>query len=318
MDSGLGDTYLPSVQPPRDPRAILAVLDTYSRIEARAKQAQELGPWGLTRRVPDPGSSLEQDDRVLFELLPELDDQHLASGTAVFPAMAATDSASSIASLLPRISESKRLRAPSVLNLCRSAMESAARTIWLLSPTTRTERRARTTLLAGKEWYEQSKYFEHAAELHAGRLSPAEDTSRIHHVKLSAGRQKIAEAVTSTGFARPTKVIELAGSWIDAHPPEHARDQVQRFGVQKLAETTYCISSSTVHGYKWVHEHLGIDGLGLFSALADSLAMALLFTESAVALFEAHSIGDRPSGHPRPQYPGRLNSTIDAWADMYC
>lgn len=305
------------MQPPQDPAIILAILQTFSRIAERAKKAEELGPWGLTRRVPDPGSVLAEDDRVLFELLPDFDDPNLISGAAVFPAMAATDNASSVASLLPHISESKRLHAPAVMNLCRTAMESAARTIWLLGPTTRTERRARTISLASKEWYEQSRFFTHAAELHAGRLTATQKAEREAHVATSGAYQSVADAVTSIGFAGPTKVIEVSGQWIDAHPPAHARDEVRKFGVKKLAETTYCITSSTVHGYKWVHEHIGGDGRGLFNGIADALAIALVMTESAVALFEAQSIGDRPSEYPRPEYPRRLKPTIQEWAKMY-
>ncbi|MCH5644149.1 hypothetical protein [Gordonia sp. ABSL49_1] len=283
----------------------------------RAKQAEELGPWGLTRRVPDQGSVLAADDEALFELLPDLEDPYLVSGTAVFPAMAATDNASCIVSLLPHVSDSERLHAPAAMNLCRTSMESAARTIWLLSPLDRETRRQRTTSLAGKEWHEQGAYFAHAENVHRGRLTADEEAQRAEHAAQSKRFRDVAEAATTIGFDRPTRAIEIAGAWIDDHPPAHAREEVTKFGVKHLAQQTYCITSSTVHGYKWVHEHVGSDGRGLFNGIADALAMALLMTETAVALFEALSFGDEPSDYPRPDYPARLEPTIEAWADMY-
>lgn len=282
----------------------------------RAKQAQDLKQWGLTRRVPDPGSVLAEDDRKLFELIPDLDDENLVSGTAVFPAMAATDNMSAIAPLLPHISDSTSLHSNAVMNLCRTAMESAARTIWLLSPPDHETRRQRTTSLAGKEWHEQSIYFAHAENLHKGKLSPEAEAQRAEHAAQSLRYRDVAEASTAIGFDRPTKAIELAAGWIDAHPPAHAREEVSKFGVKHLAQATYCITSSTVHGYKWVHEHVG-DGRGLFNCLADSLAVALVMTESAVALFEAQSVGDRKNRYPRPGYPERLTQTISEWSHHY-
>lgn len=283
----------------------------------RAKQAEELGPWGLKRRVPDHGSVLDADDQALFQQLPELEDPRLVSGTAVFPAMAATDNASCIVSLLPHVSDSTRLHAPAAMNLCRTAMESAARTIWLLSPSDRETRLQRTTSLAGKEWHEQGTFFTHSEKVHRGRLSANAEPSRAEHRAQSRRYRDIAEAATIIGFDRPTKAIEIAGQWIDDHPPEHARDEVTRFGVKHLAQQTYCMTSSTVHGYKWVHEHVGRDGTGLFNGMADALAMALIFTESAVALFEALSIGNSAREYPRPEYPQRLKPTIRAWASKY-
>ncbi|KNA89415.1 hypothetical protein RND64_08770 [Gordonia sp. w5E2] len=231
--------------------------------------------------------------------------------------MAATDNISAIAPLLPHISNSTSLHSNAVMNLCRTAMESAARTIWLLSPKDRETRRQRTTSLAGKEWHEQTIYFAHAANLHKGRISPEAETQRAEHAAQSMQYRDIAEASTTIGFDRPTKAIELAGGWIDDNPPAHARQEVAKFGVQQLAQATYCITSSTVHGYKWVHEHVGDDGRGLFNSLADSLAVALVMTESAIALFEAQSAGEVPSNYPRPIYPDRLERTIREWSRAY-
>lgn len=181
------------------------------------------------------------------------------------------------------------LHAPSVLNLCRTSMEAAARTIWLLSPDDRTTRRARTTCLAGKEWYEQGKFFEHSRELYR-RDTAAERSQRAQHER------------TSNGY--------------DAHPPHHRRADFKRNNLLNLARTTYNVSSGTVHGYKWVHEHVGDTGSGLFNVMADALAVSLTMTECAVALFEAQCLAPS-SAAAGGNYPKRMKSTIVRWAEMY-
>lgn len=69
---------------------LTGILATYRRIAERAANGKQMEAWGLKRRIPEPGSLLATDDDVPFELLPDFNDPHLVSGTAVFPVMAAT------------------------------------------------------------------------------------------------------------------------------------------------------------------------------------------------------------------------------------
>lgn len=91
----------------------------------RAKPSRRTRP-RMKRRVPDHGSVLDADDQALFQQLPELERPTSSVRRPSSRIMAATDNASCIVSLLPHVSDSARLHAPAAMNLCRTAMESAA------------------------------------------------------------------------------------------------------------------------------------------------------------------------------------------------
>ena len=116
-----------------DPR--LAVLQ---RTYARAKRGRALKDWGLHPQPYDPGSSLARDDDGFMGQL-----GGLVYVTALFPAMQATDNLAAAADLIEFRRQTKNAHITSLCALCRTALESAAKTIWLLAPTDRAERRAR-------------------------------------------------------------------------------------------------------------------------------------------------------------------------------
>ncbi|MGO9511433.1 MAG: hypothetical protein ACLPXZ_30390 [Mycobacterium sp.] len=116
-----------------DPRS--AVL---ARTDDRASRGLALKTWGLRPQGFDPNSSLAlDDDGFMVEL------GGLVNVTALFPIMNATDNLAAAADLIATRPQTKNAHITSLCTLCRTAVESAAKTIWLLSPENRADRQAR-------------------------------------------------------------------------------------------------------------------------------------------------------------------------------
>lgn len=300
------------VQPPYQQQwpIVMSALQSYSRFSERCDQAAKFDKWSLSRRVPDLDSSLAEDDRVLDELLGiELGDPLIVSGSAVFPAMVAVDNINAVTRLRDSQQGGKvRLWTPSTLNLCRTALESASRTIWLLSPTDRTSRRVRTLGLIGKEWYEQGQYFR-VANPGNGQARSA----RERHHEYSDSRRAVVEELTrglkdDNGFKKYGNLITYAAKWIDANPPSHRKDELRKRPMAVSTEGMYSLESSTVHGFKWAHELLNDSGHNLIGVIGDAMYAALVATECAVSLFEAQSIGS--TDRAEPIYPKYLRQSV--------
>lgn len=116
-----------------DPR-----LPILQRTYDRAKRGRALKAWGLRSQPYDLGSSLAlDDDGFMVEL------GGLVNITALLPIMNATDNLAAVADLIEIRPQTKNAHITSLCALCRTAVESAAKTIWLLSPTDRAARQAR-------------------------------------------------------------------------------------------------------------------------------------------------------------------------------
>lgn len=117
-----------------DPKDVFALftermttLEVMQRTAAKAKRGGELEAWGLKRIKDrlDPGSSLAaDDDRFMTDYAGDM-----VSGTALFPAMNATDCLAAVAELIEWRPKSRNSHAAALLALCRTATESAATTI---------------------------------------------------------------------------------------------------------------------------------------------------------------------------------------------
>jgi hypothetical protein len=122
------------------------------RILDRAARGGALNEWSLNRQVPDEGSSLALDDA---EYLPELGDMFV-SETAVYPAMSAAGNLAAAAELIdgwekPDANGHLNMHTHAVMTGCRVALETAALTVWTLSPDDRELRRKRCAGLVFKE-----------------------------------------------------------------------------------------------------------------------------------------------------------------------
>ena len=137
----------------------------------RSARAWRMGEWALlcqiradgsskprdpSRFAPDRGSSLALDD---CGFLPQLG-TNVVSSTARFPVMSAAESLVGASHAYSAAIQQRRTSNLSTGTLCRSAIENAAKTIWLLGGDSRKVRRARCLGYTEREIGYQRQYIE--------------------------------------------------------------------------------------------------------------------------------------------------------------
>jgi hypothetical protein len=293
-----------------DPR--LAVLQ---RTIDRANRGRALKQWGLRPQPYSPGSSLALDDDGFMEEL-----GGLVNVTALFPIMNATDNLAAIADLIEFRPTSKNAHITSLCALCRTAAESAAKTIWLLSPTDRAERQARCIGFTYSELDAQRGF--HAAERKRFRAQPGYETDPtyaqfVEHVRLFDERVAMMNGLRREKAPNSSGFVTKAGKWIDAHLPAHDQSGLFDVGFESGVERFYMLGSGFVHGYKWAMDYVQTGEIETFRMVADGLAAAVGMAECAVALYEAQA---QLRGAPTSRqqfYPDSLKPTIAKWSAFY-
>ncbi|MBU9762250.1 hypothetical protein FR943_00045 [Mycobacterium sp. TNTM28] len=300
----------------------------------RAARAWRMGEWALlhqvradgsskprdpSRFVPDRGSSLDLDDS---HFLPQLGGNFVSS-TARFPVMNAAECLVGASQAFGASLEQRRTSTLSTGILCRSAIESAAKTIWLLADPNRAVRRARTLGYTEREIGYQKKYIaveKRFLDVRTDRRGAARQSFAETEQQYRA-RLNFLTSLPQAARQRPPSDYEFfvrwAGNWIDKNPPAHITDaDGLPYGMSIGAERFYTVGSSFVHGYKWMTAYLGTEE-GVLTQLADSLAAAIIMTECAVALYEAQATHPARARVRRKNYPEQLESTVSLWADRY-
>ena len=301
----------------------------------RAARAWRMGEWALLHQVradgsskpsdpsrfaPDRGSSLDLDDA---HFVPELGG-NLVSSTARFPAMNAAACLVAASQAFGASLEQKRTSTLPTGILCRSAIESAAKTVWLLADPHRAVRRARSLGYTEREIGYQKKYIAVERKFLDVRTDDRRDAARRSFAKTEMQFRERLSFLTSLPKAarqRPPSDYEFfvrwAGDWIDRSPPPHIADaDGLPYGMAIGAERFYTVGSSFVHGYKWMTTYLGTEE-DVLTQLADSLAAAVIMTECAVALYEAQATHPARARLRRKNYPDYLESTVSLWAGRY-
>ncbi|MFD6056837.1 hypothetical protein [Rhodococcus wratislaviensis] len=289
-------------------------IDRIGRITARAQRASELHDWGLHPQAADTGSSLALDDD---EFMPE-QGGGLIQRAAMWPINSATDNVSSAGNIFRELEQTRQLRASSVMSLCRSALESSARAIWLLSDTERAVRRKRCVGITLAEMKQQTMFNGNEIENHRNgtvELPDGQaDAFRRGHRSLLAEYEALQE--TEHQPVRPFgKTIELAGQWVEEHMPPHDSGELAKNGLAAGSKRVYSLSSGVIHGYQWIVDY-GRNG-DLFAMLADSFAAAVNMTECAIALYEAQAQRRNGRTDRKYHYPKRLAPTVREWSKLY-
>lgn len=287
------------------------------RIDNRAERARELRQWGLHPHHPEAGSPLAADDAAFAEAYPlVLAGESAVTEECLFPMMNASENLYAAALLVDERGKSRDLYASSIMQLCRSSMENSARTVWMLSGSTREERRDRCMSLEMEQLEQQAYFLKLEAEFEqSGRnLRPQNliDENNAHREKHAALREEVKEAYT---YAKPpsfTKTIGEAARWVDQHTPPHDTGELREHGLEQGARSFYSYGSSFVHGYSWMSDYAR--GGVLFGMVADGLAAALNMTECAVCLFEAACRAPHGQRASDSHVPERLEATIAAWS----
>lgn len=303
------------------------------RITERVVRAWRLGEWALLRHVnpdnsstepnpepfmPDEGSSLALDDD---GFMPDFGIR-VVSSTARFPVMSAAENLVGAGQAHAAAFKEGRLSTTSVASLCRCAMESSAKTIWLLSETSRDVRQARCLGFNERERSYQQPFIDIEQEVLSQRTDPQKSarTQRFQqHVAEYDRRIAAIASLPETAREKPPrkfeKVVERAAEWIDANPPPHAASELPH-GMTLGAKHFYAFGSSFVHGFKWMSDYIRSEE-DVLKMVADGFGAAVIMTECAVALFEAQSGTADTAVRRRKNYPQWLEPTVAAWAPRY-
>lgn len=226
-----------------DPRR--AVLE---RTYERAKRGRSLKDWGLQPQPCDPDSSLAlDDDGFMVEV------GGLVNVTALFPIMNATDNLAAAADLIEIRPATRSAHTSALLTLARTALESAAKTLWLLAPAAREDRQARCIGFTDSELAAQRGF--HSVEKRRFQAQPGYEreptyTQFTDHVRLFDGRIALMNGMRRDRSPNSSGFVVKAGKWIDDHPPAHDRSGLFANSFQTGVERFYALGSGFVHGYK--------------------------------------------------------------------
>ncbi|OBA69004.1 hypothetical protein [Gordonia sp. 852002-10350_SCH5691597] len=300
-----------------DPLHTLATMLTpqLGRVMERAQRGRTLEEWGLNPHRADPDTPMSLDDADDYEQkIPEG-----LTGTVLYPIMNAVDSLAAIDILLANAVKSKPFNhhTASVLSLCRTAIECSAQAVWVMCPPERSVRRARAAGLA-------KIGAEHAREFHTELLKAHDNGHRTipdetygqsqHRQKFHDGEIAVLDNLAQEKARQYSELIRKSANWIGDNPPTHAHDLLQGIHFPTLAKQEYRVCSSFTHGHSWPIDLLGGRSTDMFAMMADAIATALVYTESALCLYEAQSTS--PDSHRR-FYPERLQVTINEWRELY-
>jgi hypothetical protein len=318
-----------------DPTAHLKKTTFVMAIMELAVRAWPLGEWALLRRVmpdggssepdvrrfvPDKGSSLGFDD---LEFTPDLGRGNVVSSTARYPVMAAAENLVGAAQVHSAAFQQGRTNMPSVAALCRSAIESSANTIWLLSDVDREVRRARCRGFIQSERSPQKKFINLEEQTFEIRDDPAKasDLEKFERHKDDYERREnlikdLPRKVRQKPPGTYEEVVKWSAKWIDANPPPHAEGVLPAVGMALTAQRFYSFASSFVHGYKWMSDYV-LDDVESLKVIAEGFAAAMVMTECAVALFEAQAINPARAAARKKNCPEWLAATVAAWTPRY-
>lgn len=197
--------------------------------------------------------------------------------------MSAAENLTTVVRLIDDWDRNGRMRSMSVVTLCRSALESSSRAVWLLSPEERTERRSRATRMMKAEVLGQKKFL-------TKRVAALESLRSGDNAELTGLRSDLAHAIDvlddldqASGAPTIEQQIELASAWVDvtAVNPQHTP-------MAEQAKSMYSIASGFAHGYTWTTRHMQ-GAADLFNVTADFLYVATTMLSAAVILLETQS-----------------------------
>jgi hypothetical protein len=284
----------------------------------RAKQANDFMAWGLRPNRIHPDSRFARDNAaVTLE-----DEPSLVSSTALYPTMNASEHLVAAAQVIAFALTKGQTRTSAVAALCRVAMESSAKTIWLINENDTDERLRRCYgfIKAERGW--QDKFDELEAEALAMRTDPLADGQRAqfekHRERFAKRQIQITDlpANARKGPPGPLDLVGAAADWMDEHLPRKPDPELDKVIHQRGAKSFYSLGSGFVHGFKWLTDYVSDDS-DLLAVTLDAFGNALRMTECAVSLFEAQSIGPQPDPRRSRNYPRGLGETVAAWAPRY-
>ncbi|MGK2880852.1 MAG: hypothetical protein ACSLE6_08685 [Mycobacterium sp.] len=310
---------------PRDARRLKRAM-YIALVAERAERAHAFMQWGLRPNAIHPESLFARDNAAVT-----LDDEpNLVSSTALYPTMNASEHLVAAAEVIALALRQGQARTSAVSALCRIAMESSAKTIWLISEidTEVRLRRCYGFVKAERGW--QDKF----DELEEGSLSARSDPMAARQrLRFDKHRQRFAKRLARIDAlpadAReaprggPMELVGQAADWMDRHVPRVPDPELDRVIHPRSPKSFYSLGSGFVHGFKWLSDYVfdpsgrELDDSGLLEMTLDAFMNAIRMTEAAVALFEAQAIGSGPDPGRVRNYPVGLDELVARLRPLY-
>lgn len=287
-----------------------ALIPSRARIDSRTEEARLFAKWRVNPSQPRPGSPLDLDDSGYFSaVVTENVSSSPIRDHALFPTMAAAENLTTVVRLIDDWDRNGQMRSMSVVTLCRSALESSARAVWLLSPPERSERRSRALRMVKAEILGQKKFL-------TKQVAGYESQGTRYESELAALRSDLDKAIdvlsdldAVAGAPTIEQQIELASAWVDetAVNPQHTP-------MASMAKSMYSIASGFAHGYAWTTKHMQ-ETTDLFNITADFLYVATTMLSAAVILHETQSAAS--SSDISELCPGHLRDVARIFHQRY-
>ncbi|WP_099025894.1 hypothetical protein [Mycolicibacterium palauense] len=290
----------------------------------RAAQAKAFLAWGLRpNSIHDQSRFARDDAAVTLEGEP-----NLVSATALYPTMNAAEHLASAAEVIAFAIRQGQIRTSSMAALCRIAMESSAKSIWLISETDTEERIRRCYGFLKGERGRQEEFEKLETEALEARTDPLAEADLAKFEKRRARvaeRQDTITALPAEAITGPTggplKLVSDAENWMDKHLPRKPDPDLETVLHPRSAKSFYSLGSGFVHGFKWlagyVFDEKELDDTPLLAITLDAFDNAIRMTEYAVSLYEAQSIGPEPDPRRVRNYPAGLEDTVALLAPLY-
>lgn len=292
-----------------------------ANIGDRTNRANDFMPWGLRPNPVHPQSRLARDDAAVTLR----DEPNLASSTALYPTMNASESLVAAAQVISLAILKGQLRTAAATALCRIAMESSAKAIWLIRETDTEERLRRCYGFVKGEYGRLDEFERFTNEAFDARTDPLVEAERARFERQrerSAERRAQINDLPNDACQAPPKspltLVAESAKWIDENVPRPPDPEVDRVIHPRDAKSFYSLSSGFVHGFKWLSAYVTPgDDSELLAITLDALGNALRMTECAVALYEAQATGPRPDPRRVRNYPAGLADAVAALAPRY-
>jgi hypothetical protein len=173
--------------------------------------------------------------------------------------MSATDCLAAVGQLVDDWEDSMNSHEPALLILCRSALETAAKTIWLLGNDDRAVRRKRSVGFVWSEISNQKSF--HTIEERLYSALPDKNTNPRYrelqeHIRLFHLREQILKPEPKETPPNDTRLVINAAKWVDTNLAQHHAEELADDGLALGAERFYVVGSAFTHGYKWANDYV--------------------------------------------------------------
>lgn len=259
-----------------------------ARLVHDGEQVRQWEHWIAVSHPPVDGSALTGDDR-LYPPLP-------VSRAAIQGLGSAVDHVGLFHSALKETGESRPF---AYFTLARAAMFSAARTIWILSPTLRSERQRRALWFAHEDLRQYRNFTTSTSDIFEDKNLPTRALAdmNLRQKAMDSAAAKLGFVLNSKDRTSDGDVVKAAATWLDSQST--AGDKAGHF-----LRMLWRIHSGHAHGLNWSMQGKqevvtrNPDGSGAIRVTASISELAVASQAASVTINEALVLYEQRATRP--------------------